>query len=166
VLQEWSFSYGRYTEPTLLIYGQESHSASIYRHPSTAGIDWRGDFPRSVVAAVPGRHGDWAKRGDSISCLAKILREQTRSGQSVPLIEENEHRHLAAKLARRRVEAKEMLEELTMRQAEVKKLRAELQSSEAMLANFKVSRSWRVTSPLRALSISLGRWRGPKTPTS
>ena len=26
-LQEWSFSYGCYTEPTLLIYGEESYSA-------------------------------------------------------------------------------------------------------------------------------------------
>ena len=158
-LQEWSFSYGRYTEPTLLIYGEESYSASIYLQPSASGIDWRGDFPQGIVTAVPGRHGDWAKRGESVSCLAKILREQT--GANLPLLpaEERYFRGFAAKLARRQAEAEEMRDELAMRQSQVKELRAILKLSTARLEELKASTSWRITAPLRAVARTLRRLR-------
>ena len=58
-LLEWSYSYGSYSEPALLIYGEQSYTAEIYRRPETSKIDWRKDFPRSVVASIPGKHGEF-----------------------------------------------------------------------------------------------------------
>ena len=57
-LLEWSYSYGSYSEPALLIYGEESYTAEIYRRPEKSKINWRKDFPRSVVRSIPGRHGE------------------------------------------------------------------------------------------------------------
>ena len=30
VLMEWTYAYGRYGDPTLLLYGDQSHTADIY----------------------------------------------------------------------------------------------------------------------------------------
>ena len=56
-LLEWSYSYGSYSEPALLIYGEESYTAEIYRQPEKSKINWRDDFSQSVVASIPGKHG-------------------------------------------------------------------------------------------------------------
>ena len=53
-LLEWSYSYGSYSEPTLLIYGEESYTAQIYQRPETSRMNWREDFPRSVVGPNSG----------------------------------------------------------------------------------------------------------------
>jgi acyl-CoA synthetase (AMP-forming)/AMP-acid ligase II/acyl carrier protein len=84
VLLEWSFSYGNYVAPTLLIYGEESRTANIYRQPETVGMHWRDDFPRSEVASVNTKHGSFFKKDDSVACLAKILREQITNLHSGP----------------------------------------------------------------------------------
>jgi hypothetical protein len=75
VLMEWSFSYGNYNEPTLLIYGSESFTASIYEQPHMSKIAWRENFSNNFVVSIPGEHGQFFARDDSISCLAKILSE-------------------------------------------------------------------------------------------
>ena len=137
VLLEWSYSYGSYSDPTLLVYGEESYTAEIYRHPEKSKLDWRTDFPQSLVASVPGKHGELERRDDSIGCLAKILREQ--GGHS-----------LAKQLAENGAKVKELATNLAM--SELKELRANV-----MIRQLKASTSWRVTAPLRAISYGLRR---------
>ena len=72
ILTEWSYSYGRYLNPTLLLYGDESHTADIYRQERPK-IDWQNDFPLSAVAPVPGRYGELFADGN-IPEFAEVLR--------------------------------------------------------------------------------------------
>ena len=81
-LLEWSYSYGSYSEPTLLIYGEQSYTAEIYRRPEKSKINWRDDFSRSVVASIPGKHEELAWKDDSVACVAKILSEQCWTGNA------------------------------------------------------------------------------------
>jgi acyl-CoA synthetase (AMP-forming)/AMP-acid ligase II/acyl carrier protein len=75
VLLEWSYRYGSYLSPTLLIYGEQSYTADIYKH-GTRGPDWRADFPNHTLASVPGRHGEAAIAKASVDRLAAILTAQ------------------------------------------------------------------------------------------
>jgi thioesterase domain-containing protein len=75
VLMEWSFSYGPYSDPTLLIHGSESHTAEIYSSDSKSTIDWKGDFPNHTVASTPGGHGRFFEE-PNVEPLARLLRQQ------------------------------------------------------------------------------------------
>ena len=76
VLLEWTYSYGSYAGPTLLIYGEQSYAAKVYRYPEKSKVSWVDDFPQRVVASIPGEHGELSQ-GDSVAKLAKILHEAT-----------------------------------------------------------------------------------------
>lgn len=74
-LLEWSFSQGKYEEPVLLLYGQESYTAAIYQRPEDSSIKWQQDFPRNAVASIPGPHASLVKWESSVGRLAEILIE-------------------------------------------------------------------------------------------
>ena len=148
-LLEWSYSYGSYSEPALLIYGEESYTAETYRQPEKSKINWRNDFSQSVVSSVPGRHGELERSDKSVARLAKILDEQithtlvTQLAQSSAKVKE-----LSTKLA------------LSVADGEIKRLRGELKSQKIKERNtrLKASTSWSITAPLRAVSHGLGRF--------
>jgi acyl-CoA synthetase (AMP-forming)/AMP-acid ligase II/acyl carrier protein/thioesterase domain-containing protein len=159
-LLEWSYSYGSYAEPVLLIYGEESYTADIYRQPETSKINWRDDFPRNVVASVPGKHAELERSDEGAACLAKLLNEQGRRRVAIQLAQSDvKVNELGAELAMREAKVKELGAKLAMREAEVKELRADLQSKAIKLRNRQLtaSTSWRITAPLRAVSRGLGR---------
>jgi acyl carrier protein len=141
-LLEWNFSYGKYTKPTLLIYGEESHTASVYQQPEKSKINWREEFPKRVVVSVPGRHEDLERRDDSVSHLAKILIEKADQDLAIPGLDWRGDA-LPAKLV--------------ISQAETKELRAKLKSRERQVRKLKASKSWRVTAPVRAVLYTLSR---------
>jgi len=136
-LLEWNFSYGAYPEPTLLIYGKNSHTASTYEKPEKSPIKWREDFPKSVVAAVPGRHEDLEQRNDSVARLVMLLNRNTDRVLSTRSADWHRN-ELAAKLAHS--------------QAETAKLRAKLRSKRQVR---KLRSHWRIRAPLRAILSSL-----------
>lgn len=180
VLLEWSFSTERYAGPATLIYCEESFTAGIYRDATP--YDWRRDFPQNSVASIPGKHGEWSGRQDSVVRFAEILLEQT--GPAQPLAQ-SEREKRATQSARRRAETRKLTAELAvhatsakelqtklvarnaeleqlrtalaMRDAEFEKLRAKLKSQSSYLQKLKASRSWRLTAPLRAVSTRLLR---------
>ena len=78
-LLEWSYSYGSYSEPTLLVYGEESYTAQIYQRAETSRMNWREDFPRSVAVPIPGKHGELEGNDESVACLTKISKRADRS---------------------------------------------------------------------------------------
>ena len=57
VLLEWTYSYGRYLGPALLLYGEQSYTAEIYRTSRKCVPNWREDFPSSSAAGISGAHG-------------------------------------------------------------------------------------------------------------
>lgn len=59
VLLEWSYSYGSYDEPVVLIYGEGSYTADMYQHPEQSKIKWQNDFTSSTVCSMPGKHGQF-----------------------------------------------------------------------------------------------------------
>jgi len=73
ILMEWTYSYGRYPEPTLLLYGDQSDTAEIYLKPAMRTPSWREDFPRNTVASIPGMHGHFFT-DNNVSGLAKTLK--------------------------------------------------------------------------------------------
>lgn len=73
VLLEWSYSYGAYAEPTLLIYADQSQTAKIYTEPGEQKINWRRDFARATVASIPGRHGALFSDKATLASLAGLL---------------------------------------------------------------------------------------------
>ena len=147
-LLEWSYSYGSYSEPTLLIYGEESYTAQIYQRPETSRMNWREDFPRSVALSIPGKHGELEGNDESVACLTKILNE--RIGPA-----------LAAQLAQSGAKIKELEAKLALSEAkgEAKRLRGALRArvTKERSTQLKASMSWRITAPLRALSRVLAR---------
>ena len=137
-LLEWNFSYGSYPEPTLLIYGKNSHTAGIYEKPEKSSIKWREEFPNSVVAAVPGRHEDLEQRNDSITRLVMLLNRNT--DRVLNTLSTDWHQNeLAAKLAHSQAETAKLRAKLRSRTRQVRKLRS----------------SWRIRAPLRAILSSL-----------
>ena len=142
-LLEWSYSYGSYSEPTLFIYGEESYTAQIYQRPETSRINWREDFPRSVAASIPGKHGELEGNDESVACLTKILNE--RIGPA-----------LATQLAQSGAKIKELEAKLALSEAkgEVKRLRVALKARamRERSTQLKASTSWRITAPLRLVS--------------
>jgi hypothetical protein len=73
VLMEWSYSYGRYDEPVLLLYGRDSVTAKFYAGNEIGGFDWRADFPCHVVAPISGAHGEFFN-AENIADLAESLK--------------------------------------------------------------------------------------------
>lgn len=73
ILMEWTYSYGRYTEPSLLLYGGQSHTAEIYLTAGRRTPNWREDFPERTVASIPGAHGQFFK-DENIAGLAEVIR--------------------------------------------------------------------------------------------
>lgn len=73
VLMEWGYSYGRYDEPVLLLYGRDSITAKFYAGNAIGGFDWRADFPCHVVAPISGTHGEFFNP-ENIADLAKCLK--------------------------------------------------------------------------------------------
>ena len=57
VLLEWTYSYGRYLGPALLLYGEQSYTAEIYRTSRKCLPNWREDFPSNSTAGIGGAHG-------------------------------------------------------------------------------------------------------------
>jgi acyl carrier protein len=57
VLMEWLYNYGRYTGPTVLLYGKKSHSAKRFESEKPDDLKWQADFPQRSITTVPGRHG-------------------------------------------------------------------------------------------------------------
>ena len=147
-LLEWSYSYGSYSEPTLLIYGAESYTAQIYQRPETSRLNWREDFPRSVAVSIPGKHGELEGSDESVACLTRILNE--RIGPA-----------LATQLAQSDAKIKELEAKLALSEAmgEAKRLRGALRArvTKERSTQLKASISWRITAPLRALSRVLAR---------
>ena len=145
-LLEWSYSYGSYAEPTLFIYGEESYTAQIYQRPETSRIKWREDFPRSMVASIPGKHGELEGSDECIACLVKMLNE--RVGPA-----------LAARLVQSTAKTKELEAKLALSEAkgEVKRLRVALKARamRERSTQLKASTSWRITAPLRGVSRGL-----------
>ena len=143
---EWSYSYGTYAEPTLLIYGEESYMAEIYKRPETSKINWQEDFPRNVVASIPGEHGEVEGSDECVVCLAKILNERVAPA-------------LGSQLAGSSAKIKELEAKLALSEAkaEVKRLRAALKARAMRERNtqLKASKSWRITAPLRSVSRGL-----------
>jgi acyl carrier protein/thioesterase domain-containing protein len=84
ILMEWSYSYGRYTEPTLLLYGDRSHTADIYQNTQLRLPNWREDFPNRTVAAIPGGHGEFFT-DESVAPLVGVIREQISAYNDVNL---------------------------------------------------------------------------------
>jgi len=122
VLLEWTYSYGRYAEPTLLVYGEQSYSAEIYRDPEKSSASWVEDFPRRAIATVPGKHGELSWQDEGVAKLAKIiLRESGRHYDVGPAAESD------AKLGQLQVK-------LGQRETEIGRLRADLLLSEQQLA--------------------------------
>jgi acyl carrier protein len=80
-LLEWSYSYGVYGEPTLLVYGEQSYTAELYRRPGGREPDWQRDFSQGMVAAIPGIHGEIAWKDNSVAALATILKERCAAGE-------------------------------------------------------------------------------------
>jgi acyl carrier protein/thioesterase domain-containing protein len=80
MLIEWTYSYGRYTEPTLLLYGDRSFTAEIYRNPGIRGPNWRDDFPERSVAAISGEHGNLFV-DENITGLAELITRHVVAGR-------------------------------------------------------------------------------------
>jgi acyl-coenzyme A synthetase/AMP-(fatty) acid ligase len=79
VLMEWTYSWGRYAEPMVLLYGNRSHTAKVYGSPDGCGLPWRSDFPQAVARPVAGGHGEFF-HAENISTIGDQLRALTRNG--------------------------------------------------------------------------------------
>ena len=75
VLQEWTYGYGKYAAPTLLVFGEQSYTAEIYRRGARPKNKWSDDFPKALATSIPGKHGELSWQDKSVSELAKLLRE-------------------------------------------------------------------------------------------
>ena len=64
VLLEWTYSYGRYLGPALLLYGEQSYTAEIYRTSRKGLPNWREDFPSNSAAG-----NRWSRMATSLTTL-------------------------------------------------------------------------------------------------
>ncbi len=71
-LMEWSFSLGAYTDPVLILYGEDSHTAKIYSEGDLTGPDWRADFPNNKVSSIPGAHGQFFSTSNIKGLASKV----------------------------------------------------------------------------------------------
>ena len=127
ILTEWSYSYGSYLSPTLLLYGDQSHTADIYRQERPK-IDWQHDFPLSAVAPVPGRYGELFADGNVPEFAEVLRRHLSRFASSRPprQIANMRERNATAWLKElwSNVKVKELKIKLALREAEISELRA------------------------------------------
>lgn len=77
VLLEWSFSYGRYLGPTLLLYGEQSYTAEIYRSSRKCVPNWREDFPSNSAVGISGAHGHFFE-DNNVERLTKTIKAADR----------------------------------------------------------------------------------------
>jgi acyl-CoA synthetase (AMP-forming)/AMP-acid ligase II/acyl carrier protein len=75
ILAEWNYSYGRYAEPTLLLYGDRSRTAEIYQQRRPGPPNWQEDFPDRTVAAIPGGHGEFFT-DENVGGLVEAIRKK------------------------------------------------------------------------------------------
>jgi hypothetical protein len=75
VLTEWGYSYGSYTNPTLLLYGDQSYTVDIYQQKGKSNINWQEDFPQNTVSPIPGRYGELFT-DENIAGFADVLRRR------------------------------------------------------------------------------------------
>jgi acyl-CoA synthetase (AMP-forming)/AMP-acid ligase II/acyl carrier protein len=80
ILMEWTYSYPPYTEPTLLLYGDRSHTAELYLNPGTRLPNWQDDFPANAVAPIPGAYGELF-RDENVTGLANVIAEHLDRAQ-------------------------------------------------------------------------------------
>jgi amino acid adenylation domain-containing protein len=73
ILLEWTYSYGRYLGPALLLYGEQSYTADIYRTSRKCTPNWREDFPCNTAAGITGAHGHFFE-DTNIGSLARAIR--------------------------------------------------------------------------------------------
>jgi hypothetical protein len=73
VLMEWTWAWGRYSKPVLLLYGNRSHTAKIYEAPGAAGHPWQHDFPKALARPIEGAHGEFFQDGKISSLCARLL---------------------------------------------------------------------------------------------
>jgi acyl-CoA synthetase (AMP-forming)/AMP-acid ligase II len=78
VLMEWTYSWGRYAKPVVLLYGQQSYTAAAYESPGQCGLPWKHDFPHAVVHPIAGAHGEFFS-AENVSSLSERLLELTRN---------------------------------------------------------------------------------------
>jgi acyl-CoA synthetase (AMP-forming)/AMP-acid ligase II/acyl carrier protein len=80
ILMEWTYAYPRYSEPTLLLYGDRSHTAELYLNPGTQLPNWQDDFPAHAVAPIPGAYGELF-RDENVTGLAAVIAEHLDRAQ-------------------------------------------------------------------------------------
>jgi hypothetical protein len=68
----------------LLLYGDQSHTADIYLNAGTHAPNWREDFPKHIVAAIPGAHGELFIDAN-IGGLAQMIRSHVNASEDVRL---------------------------------------------------------------------------------
>jgi acyl carrier protein len=73
VLLEWTYDFGTYDQPALLIYGEQSHTAAYYTGEKPAPFDWRRGFPGASVLPIAGKHGEFFAP-ERVTGLADALR--------------------------------------------------------------------------------------------
>ena len=78
VLMEWTSTWGRYSKPVLLLYGNRSRTAAVYDAPHACGLPWRHDFPNAIAQSIEGAHGEFFQ-GENIPSLRARLLEVTQS---------------------------------------------------------------------------------------
>lgn len=76
-LVEWAYSFGRYPEPTLFLYGDRDEAAEADRKAGRLAVKWRDDFPDSSVASIPGSHGQYFT-DENVGGLAEVVRRHVR----------------------------------------------------------------------------------------
>lgn len=71
-LMEWSFSWGLYTNKTVLLYGEQSFTKDIYESDDSRGQGWKTDFQDAHTAVISGAHGEYFEPENISSLVAQI----------------------------------------------------------------------------------------------
>lgn len=164
-LMEWSFSYGRYYGPTLLMYGRDSFTAETYQCPNQSNVMWGSDFPNHIVQPIAGAHGNLFSK-ENIVELCAAVRDKTalsiadlsaaRSRGFDPVGREVIALKAEKALILGKNEAlKSRIESLQAERKELERLRKIVQVE---LEEVYKSTSWRLTQPIRTLKKATRRF--------